>query len=60
MPAEVGRRYRWREGVRKGRWLPTNEEAWEAAAKAGAAHKDEHGRIFLNALTVIEEDPPRR
>lgn len=51
------KRFRWRQGKRKGRWLSTALEAREAAARAGVATKDEaRGVVFLDALTEIEEE----
>lgn len=53
------RRYqhRWRTPTRRGRWREDEESAWEAAAAAGVAHKDEYGRIFLDVFTEIETRP---
>jgi predicted secreted Zn-dependent protease len=47
-------RFRYVTPTKKGRWKPSLEEAWEAAVAAGVAHKDDHGRIFLDVFTEIE------
>ena len=46
--------------IRKGRWCPSREEAWQAAVRAKVANKDELGRIFLDVFTEIEREelPP--
>lgn len=51
------KRYRWVNGLRKGRWALTKETAQDAAVKAGLAFRDPYnGRIYLDALTRIESE----
>lgn len=55
------KRYRWRQGPSKGRWLASPKEAREAAARAGkGSHDAERGVVFLDELTWIEDENGRK
>lgn len=61
----IERQYRWRCGVRNGRWRPTHELAGDAAVSAGLATWEKIGRrqqLHLGPLVEIEERraPARR
>jgi hypothetical protein len=46
--------YRYVTPRKKGRWHPDIIAAKRAAAKAGEAHQDEYGKIWLSPMTTIE------
>lgn len=50
-------RYRWKTRTRRGRWLPTRDEARKAAVKAGVASWDDFGQFYKDVFTEIEERP---
>lgn len=54
---QPAREYRWRCGLRSGRWRPTYDAAGDAAVSAGLAIWEEQGpgrKLYLGPLVEIE------
>lgn len=47
--------FRYVTPIKRGRWRNSVSEAWDAAANARVAHRDENGKVWLDPLTTIEK-----